>query len=489
MGRPVFFIASEMFPFAKTGGLGDVLGALPPMLSRIGVNVSVILPFYRLTNNRHKTQQIYSRVPVGYPWAPITADAHKIIFNGMPVYFIERAEYFDRAAYYNTHKGDYFDNAERFIFFCRAALALIRNLGEPPSVIHCHDWQTGLLAAYLEHYRQIDPFWNDTRSMFTVHNLAFQGRFSSRLFDNCGLPDEAWNMDGVEFFGDLNMLKAGLNYASKITTVSPSYAEEILTPEFGYGMDGVLRRRANDLSGILNGVNYSIWSPEISRYLPRHYSAGDLSGKRVCKEALLTELDLSPHLLDRPVFGFIGRLREQKGIDVLYGILPQLMRHDIGIVVLGEGDAKFEETSQRFALEYPGRYASIVKYTEALAHRVQAGCDSFLMPSRYEPCGLTQMYALRYGTPPIATAVGGLRDTITSWPDPQATGFTFDECSGEQLLEAVLTAMHLWEDSPDLWREMVLRAMKMDFSWERSAASYIKIYEELEGRSFKRKYW
>ncbi|MDL2306528.1 glycogen synthase GlgA [Desulfovibrio sp. OttesenSCG-928-C06] len=479
MSRPVFFVTSEMYPFCKTGGLGDVLGALPVTLHKMGIPVAVILPFYRLTMNRHKVHQSYFGLPVGYPWAPITADAHKIVYNGVPVYFIERAEYFDRAAYYNTYKGDYFDNAERFIFFCRAALALIRRLNNSPAVIHAHDWQTGMLPAYVHYYKQYDPFWQNTSTVFTVHNLAFQGRFSSRLFDGCGLPPDAWSMSGVEFFGDLNMMKAGLNYASKVTTVSPSYSREILGPEFGYGMDGVLRERGSDLHGILNGVNYSIWSPENSRYLPRHYSADNLSGKKLCKDALIAELGMSPHLRNRPIFGFIGRLREQKGIDILYEIVPELMKRDIGLVVLGEGDAGFEAASMRFSQEYPGRYAGIVRYTEPLAHRVQAGSDSFLMPSRYEPCGLTQMYALRYGTPPIATSVGGLRDSIVPCPADDCTGFTFDECTGDAFLEAILEALTLWENNPQRWKEMVIRAMNQDFSWERSAQQYIDIYRSI----------
>ena len=479
MPGTVFFVTSEMFPFSKTGGLGDVLGALPLTLHNLGQPTAVVLPYYRSTMNKYKIVESYHGLPVGYPWAPITADAHKIIYHGMPVYFIERAEYFDRASFYNTSNGDYFDNAERFIFFCRASLALIRRLGQAPAAVHAHDWQTGLIPAYIHYYRRIDPFWRNTSTVFTVHNLAFQGRFSSRLFTDCGLPAEAWNPNGVEFYGDFNMMKAGLNYAEKITTVSPSYAQEILTEQFGYGLDGVLRRRERDLSGILNGVYYEVWSPECSRYLPEHYSDADMDGKGVCKSTLIAELGMSPHLAERPVFGFIGRLREQKGIDLLYEIVPDLMQRDVGVVVLGEGDSGFESTSMRFAEEFPGRYATVVKYTEPLAHRVQAGCDGFLMPSRYEPCGLTQMYALRYGTPPIATAVGGLRDTIAAWPSPESTGFMFRESDPDQLFRSVLEAVSLWETNPTTWRDMVHRAMNKDFSWEKSAGSYMNIYGEL----------
>ncbi|MDL2313840.1 glycogen synthase GlgA [Desulfovibrio sp. OttesenSCG-928-C14] len=480
MTRSVIFVASEMFPFSKTGGLGDVIGSLPLALHRLGVPVSVILPMYRQRVSRHKIHRSFIDLPVGYPWGPITADAHLVIYQGMPVYFIERAEYFDRSAYYNTSKGDYFDNAERFIFFNRAVLSLIRNMGEPaPDIIHVHDWQSAMLPAFVHYYRQTDPFWSATSTVQTVHNLAFQGRFSSRLFENCGLPPEAWDLNGVEYFGDLNMLKAGLCYADRITTVSPNYASEILTPEFGYGMDGVLRARRHQLHGILNGVNYSVWNPEHNHFLPKPYSAEDLSGKQVCKKALLDELGMDPALASRPLFGFIGRLREQKGIDLLYQIVPDLMRRNMGVVVLGEGAPRFEEICLEFTRDYPARFGGVIKYTEALAHRVQAGCDAFLMPSRYEPCGLTQMYAMRFGTPPLAPDVGGLHDTIIPWPNNDATGFIFKNNTPDELLDTILEAMVIWENNPELWREMMLRGMRKDFSWTKSAESYINLYREL----------
>lgn len=456
------------------------MGALPLALHKMGVPVSVVTPFYgRLRTGRHKITQVVSAMPVGYPWAPVTADVFVTELEGMPVYFIDRGEYFDRKYYYNTTNYDYFDNAERFIFFCRAVLAFIRHTDQAPAVLHAQDWQTGLLPAYINYYRRTDPFWVHTKTVCTVHNLAFQGRFSSRLFDNCGLPDDAWNMNGVEFYGDLNMLKGGLSYADKITTVSPSYADEILTPEQGYSLTEVLRHRQSDLVGIINGADYNIWDPAKSTYLTANYSPEDLSGKRKCKEDLILELGLSPHLINRPIYGFIGRLRSQKGIDILNSIVPDLMKHDIGVVVLGEGREEFEQHSMDLARAYPGKYQAAVKYTEDLAHRIQAGCDCFLMPSRYEPCGLTQMYALKYGTPPVATAVGGLRDSIIPWPAPNATGFTYYRPTPQDLYEAILEAYALWENNQELWYEMVLRAMKSEFTWDKSAARYLDVYREL----------
>lgn len=480
MARPVIFATSEMYPFSKTGGLGDVMGALPLALQKMGVPVSVITPFYgRLKTGKHKISKAVDSLLVGYPWPPVTADIFATEIEGVQVYFIDRGEYFDRKHYYNTTSYDYFDNAERFIFFCRAAMSFIRQQGIAPAVVHAQDWQTGLIPAYVHYYKRIDPYWSQTKTVCTVHNLAFQGRFSNRLFDSCGLPAEAWNLDGVEFYGDLNMLKAGLSYSDKITTVSPSYAEEILTPEQGYGLTEVLKYRRKDLVGIINGADYNIWDPAVSKYLTANYSLDDLGGKKKCKEDLILELGLSPHLVNRPILGFIGRFRDQKGIDLLNSVVPGLMQYNIGIVVLGEGKEEYEEDSLELARAYPGKYKAVVKYTEDLAHRIQAGCDCFLMPSRYEPCGLTQMYALKYGSPPVATAVGGLRDSIIPWPSPEATGFTYKHANSQDLYKAILEALSVWENGPDEWQAMVLRAMKSEFTWEDSAKRYLDVYREL----------
>lgn len=479
----VYFATSEVYPFSKSGGLGDVMGALPLAMHGTGQPCAVISPFYgRLSTNMYHIRLTITDLPVGYPWAPVTADVFEADYHGVPLYFIDRGEYFDRRYYYNTHKGDYFDNAERFIFFCRAAIALMERLGEPPSVVHAHDWQTALLPAYIHYLRRSDPFWRTTASMLTIHNLAFQGRFSSRLFDSCGLPAEAWHMDGVEYYGDFNMLKGGIAYADAVTTVSPSYAREIVTAPFGSGLDGILRKREPDLYGILNGADYQVWNPADDPFLSCGYSADDPSGKQKCKINLLDEMGLAPRLRDRPLLGFIGRLRGQKGIDLLNVIIPQLMELDLGIVVLGEGNLAHEARIMDHMETYRGRLAAVIGYTEDLAHRMQAASDIFLMPSRYEPCGLTQMYALRYGTPPVATAVGGLRDTIIPWPDEKATGFTFARSEPAEFLESIRLAVALWSEDREAWRAMVLRAMKQDFTWENACREYIRIYEQIGSR-------
>lgn len=478
--RPlVLFLTSEIFPFSKTGGLADVMGALPPSLRAAGANVAVITPFYgRFSSAGHEIQLMQSHCPVGYPWPPITAEIYRTVYHGVPVYFIGRAEYFDRRYYYNTYEGDYFDNCERFNFFVRAAISFARQFEQSPAVVHCNDWQTALAPVYLHFARNSDPFWRHVKTVMTIHNLAFQGRFAFRLFLESGLPREAWSIDGVEYFGDFNLLKGGIAYADMITTVSPSYAREIVSPAFGCGLDGILQKRSDRLFGVLNGADYSVWDPGANRYLPCTYCADELEGKQECKRALIRELYLDERLEDRPILSFIGRVRRQKGVDLLIDILPELMTRELGVVVLGEGNLKREAALLELMERYPGRLAVRIGYSEDLAHRIHAGSDIFLMPSRYEPCGLTQMYALRFGTPPVATAVGGLIDTIIAHPSPYATGFTFAKPERNLFLGAVVRALRVWEDKK-VWRAIMLRAMRQEFTWERSTQQYLDLYRRL----------
>lgn len=478
----VLFATSEIFPFSKTGGLGDVMGALPLVLHSEELPCAVATPLYgRFKRGAVDMHLAYSDCLVGYPWPPITADVHQAAINALPVYLISRAEYFDRRFYYNDHKGDYFDNCERFIFFCRAVLALAKRLGEAPAIIHAHDWQTGLLPAYLHYLRLSDPFWRNTKSVFTIHNMAFQGRFASRLFHESGLPPQAWTPDGVEYWGDLNLLKSGIAFADKVITVSPSYAREILEPAHGFGLDGLLARRAaeGDLHGILNGADYSVWDPTQDSFLPETYRVGHMQGKSRCKQALIEEFDLDKNLAHRPVLSFINRLMDQKGIDLLLDIIPEIVKLDVGLVVHGEGDLSYEARLLELADKYPGRVAAKLNYSEYMAHRVQAGSDMFLMPSRYEPCGLSQIYALRYGTLPIVTAVGGLKDTVVPYPLEEATGFSFEGPTPEALLETIGLAVALWENDPKAWMTIRERAMRKNFSWTKSSEKYLELYRQL----------
>ncbi|SHN60254.1 glycogen synthase GlgA [Desulfovibrio litoralis] len=481
MQNRVIFTTSEIYPFSKSGGLGDVLGALPLALHKLGVPVAVFTPLYgRLRTPNYQLRLILSDCHVGYPWDPITCDVYLADYHGLPIYFIARSEYYDRRHYYNDPvKGDYFDNAERFIFFSRAVLEVIKRLGSAPAIIHAHDWQSALIPAYLNFWRQTDPFWQETKSILTIHNLAFQGRFASRLFFTSGLPMEAWGPHGVEFYGDFNFLKAGIAYADSITTVSPSYAREILTEQFGCGLDGILRQRERNLYGILNGADYNIWNPNQDNFIPCSYDSENLKGKENCKKLLIKDLGMSPKFENRPILGFIGRLRGQKGIDLLLDIIPELMKLDVGIVILGEGNLKYEADAANLMETYPGKVVAILNYTEELAHRIHAASDIFLMPSRYEPCGLTQMYALKFGTPPVATARGGLRDTIIPFPAHNSTGFTFLESDAQQFLTAIKQAVDLYSNDQTSWEAIKQRAMAQAFTWNKSCMEYINIYRKL----------
>lgn len=480
----IVFLTSEIYPFSKSGGLADVMGILPLTLSRLGARVAVFTPFYgRLSTGQYPVHLVHENCPVGYPWPDSTADIYMANYHGLTVYFIERGEYFDRRQYYCTHKGDYFDNCERFIFFCRAALAAIQHLNLGARIVHAQDWHAALAMAYIAFWRRSDPFWASMKTIMSIHNLAYQGRFSYRLFEQSGLPLEAWNMEGVEFYNSFNLLKAGIAYADRITTVSPSYAQEIMTPEFGCGLEGILSRRKADLVGILNGADYSIWSPQRDPVLDCTYSAEQPEGKYRCKAALLQSLGMRPELVDRPLLGFIGRFRGQKGIDVILESIPELMQLNVGLIALGEGRAEYEVQMMNVMEEYPGRVAAVIGYTEEMSHLIQAGTDIFLMPSRYEPCGLTQMYSLSYGTPPVATAVGGLRDTIIPYPQDGANGFVFSEPTHASFVHAVREAVELWDDK-DAWRRLQVNAMRANFSWENSARQYMQIYADLHGDLF-----
>ncbi len=478
----VLFITSEVYPFSKSGGLGDVLGILPLTLANMGVSTSVITPFYgRLLTADYQIRLIYENCPVGYPWSNITADIYQSDFCGVPVYFIDRPEYFDRKNYYCTYHGDYFDNCERFIFFSRASLSWARKIGDPFSIVHAHDWHSALVPAYLYYLRRNDMFWQRTSSIMTIHNLAFQGQYSARLFWDSGLPIEAWHMNGAEHYGSFNMLKAGIAYADMITTVSPTYAEEILTSEFGCGLEGILSRKSERLKGILNGVDYNVWDPSHDKYLPCVYDQENVNKKQISKKSLLFEMGFSLQYIFRPLMGFIGRLREQKGIDLLLQIIPDLMQLDVALVILGEGDLEIETELFNLMERYPGQLSVCIGYTEDKSHQIMAGTDIFLMPSRYEPCGLTQLYSLKYGTIPIATNVGGLKDTVIPYPDPECTGFTFEKLESNIFLSTIRQAISVWEKK-DIWKKIQFRAMQQDFSWDRSARHYLRVYQESQNQ-------
>jgi starch synthase len=486
----IAMLASEATPFATTGGLGDVMGALPAAIARLGHEVSLFLPLHRGMRDR------FARLP---DEPPIAVRMHDGVEQaellragdapaGVAVYAIGSG-YFDRPHLYGEATADYADNARRFTFFCRAALAAMHRLAIDPDVIHCHDWQTALVPAYLragilagDAAAVAVQRLKRTAVVFTVHNLGYQGVFPPSDFAVTGLPRSLFAVDGLEFHGKLNLLKAGLLWADHITTVSPRYAREIRTPVHGAGLEGVLQRRAADLTGILNGIDVAAWDPASDTVLVARYSAQELHGKRRCKADLLLELELEGDL-ETPIAAVISRIAAQKGVDVLLAALPELVERGLRVAVLGRGEPRLEAALRDAAARAPGRVAFRCAFDPTLAHRIQAGADVLLMPSRYEPCGLTQLVALRYGTVPVVSATGGLVDTVIDMASApqQATGFWCEPDSPESLREAVERALSVYS-SPQAWPALMRRGMAQDFSWTRSAARYVHLYEVLRRR-------
>jgi starch synthase len=463
-------ICSEAAPFAKTGGLADVLGSLPAALRSVGDEVAVVIPRYGsidLKNARRVWDNLAVYLgAVSYPVSIYRAPGE------YPVYLVDCPPLFDRKGFYGEAGADYPDNHIRFAVFCRAALSVARFLFRT-DIFHCHDWQTGLVPAYLRTTFANDPTFLGCRTLFTIHNLGYQGLFPKTALAEVALDPAVYRPDGMEFFGQVSYIKAGIEFADALSTVSPTYAREIRTPEFGFGLDSSLRRRAGVLSGILNGVDYKDWNPQTDAFLPARYSPEDLSGKAMCKRQLLAEFGLPAAAMDRPLLGTVSRFTRQKGADLFAEIAAQMVAEDVYLVALGTGDPKYEDFFRSMQEEYPGRIAARIGFDNALAHRIEAGADIFLMPSHYEPCGLNQMYSLHYGTVPVVRATGGLDDTIE-----EGTGFKFAEYSGEAFLEAVQVAVRAFEDR-EAWQRMMLRGMGKDFSWRKSAAAYSDLYARL----------
>jgi len=478
----VLFLASEVTPFAKTGGLADVAGSLPGALKRLGANVSIGLPLYRaVKEGTFERQTVFKGLEVPVAGQTLLANVQAAeTEEGVPVYLFEREDLFDRPNLYRTAEGDYYDNLERFAFFSLAALLFAKSAGVAFEVIHCHDWQTGLVPAYLSTLFRADPFFASTSTLFTIHNIGYQGVFPREKLSVCGLPPETFHPEGIEYWGSISLLKAGIVYSDAMTTVSPTYSREIRSPEFGLGMEGILQKRSGVLHGILNGADDSVWNPATDSYLSSRYDSDDPEEKIVDKAALIREAGLDPSLLERPVLGMTARLSHQKGCDLLLGILDELAAMKVGIVILGEGEPAYEDALREAAEKYPGTVAVTIGFDEALAHRIMAGADIFLVPSLYEPCGLTQMYALKYGTVPVVRATGGLEDTIEEF-DPgsrSGNGFKFGPYEPGAFLDAIRRATDLWSDR-EAWEALMRNGMREDFSWNRSAERYLDLYQAL----------
>lgn len=471
----ILFAASEALPYAKTGGLADVIEALPRALVKLGHEVAVFLPRYRGIkpfSTIMPSLTISQGTRLRFP-----AIASGSLLRGVRYFFLDDPLYFDREGIYGDKNHDYPDNAERFTEFCRAAIELAKHIWTP-DVFHCNDWQTAMIPTLLRSSYGDDPAVKDIPVIFTVHNIGYHGVFPPDSLVRAGIPQGLFHPGGLEFFGNVNFLKGGLVYSDYLTTVSRKYAQEIQTPEFGFGLDGVIRSRADRLVGILNGVDYAAWSPERDTLIPRKYSAKDLEGKRVCKEKLLEEFQLLRDNPQRPVIGIVSRFADQKGFDLIAAIARDLMHEDALLAVVGTGERRYEDLFRALANDFPGRVGAKIVYDNALAHLVEAGSDMFLMPSRYEPCGLNQIYSLRYGTVPIVRATGGLDDTIETFDleHGTGTGFKFYEYSGGALLHALRQALHYYSDD-GIWKRIQLNGMAKDFSWNISAAEYAKLYE------------
>ena len=452
----IAMVASEVVPFAKTGGLADVAGALPMALEKIKHEVIIIMPKYKSINQPGNEAKIGKNIKV---------------------YFIENEKYFSRPGLYGEKTGDYPDNLERFSFFCKKALELMKKIKFQPDIIHCHDWQTSLVPVYLKTTLKNDPFFKKTRSVVTIHNIGYQGLFKKEEFPKLGLDWSLFGMNGLEFFDRINILKGGLVFSDVINTVSPTYSQEILDPKQGFGLEGILLEREERLFGILNGIDNDVWNPAEDKYLAKKFSAASLENKAACKEALQKDCKLAVKK-DVPLFGFVGRLAEQKGFDLIDAAIERMSQLDMQFVILGTGDLKYHTMLEKMAARCPNFLSVNLKFDDAFAHRIYAGCDLFLMPSKYEPCGLGQLISYRYGTPVIVHKTGGLADTVSDYNalENSGSGFVFDTYTREGLMEAVLRAMLAYENKKK-WQDLVTRDLKLDYSWDESAKKYIQMYK------------
>ncbi len=477
----IVFLTSEMAPLAKTGGLADVAGALPKYLSRLPrTEVVALMPYYREVRKKNlKLKPVLKNWRLDWPGAEKEFSVYEFEAEGFLVWLIENNQYYNRDYLYGTPEGDYPDNGERFAFFSLAALRTLAGINFRPDLIHAHDWQSALTLAYLKHCPIENAFFASTRSLFTIHNLAYQGLFQPEILKTTGLPDYLFNPEDLEFYGKVNFLKAGLLYSDAISTVSPTYSREIQTPEFGFGLDGVLRKRSDRLFGILNGIDYQEWNPETDPALPAHYSLHNQTGKTVCRMELLRAFNFPPNST-WPIVGLVSRLAGQKGFDLLVNSLEDIMERELFLIILGTGEKEIQNLLLEASRKHPDRLGLKIAFDDRLARLIYAGSDFFLIPSRYEPCGLTQMYSLRYGTIPVVRSTGGLKDSVREFDPEQlkGNGFLFESYETKSLLEALDRALGFYQ-KPPYWFSLIENAMKSDFSWEKSASEYLNLYQKI----------
>lgn len=458
----ILFCSSEVVPFAKTGGLADVAGALPKALAKKGANVKITMPLYKNIK-------------------PLKSGARpsSSISKNIEIFFIKNDALFNRDGLYGTSAGDYPDNLDRFSFFCRKSLELAKEINFKPDIIHCHDWQSALIPVYLKSIYRDDDFFENTKVVFTIHNLAYQGLFPESEFSKIGVYRDFYNIDGLEFYSKVNLLKGGLIFSDHLTTVSPTYAKEIQTKEFGCGLEGVLYQRRHNLSGILNGLDYDIWNPAKDKLIYEKFSPDNIAGKFEDKMMLQKAYGLKVNK-SVPLFGMISRLADQKGVDLLVNTLDELMEMNLQIIILGTGEQRYHDMLRAAASEHPDKLSLNLKFDDKLAHNIYAASDIFLMPSRYEPCGLGQMISLKYGSIPLVFKTGGLADTIEDFDEKHGfgNGFVFDKYDVDEFLGTVERAVETYRVK-ELWKGLLERAFDSDFSWEASAKHYLDLYKRL----------
>ncbi len=477
--KKILFAASECVPFIKTGGLADVAGSLPKYFNKEEYDVRVILPRYLCIKETFRSQMKYvTHFYTDFYWRNQYVGIMEMEYQGVHFYFVDSEFYFGGPWPY----GNMFEDIEKFCFFSKAVLSALPLIGFKPDIIHCHDWQTGLIPVYLNDSFQADPFFWGIKTIFTIHNLKFQGTWNVETMKNfTGLSDYYFTSDKLEAYGNGNMLKGGLVYSDRITTVSKSYAEEIKVPFYGEGLDGMLRARASSLIGIVNGIDYEVYNPATDTDIPLNYTVDTaIESKAKIKAKLQEELGLeqNPNAF---LIGIVSRLTSQKGLDLVEAVIDQICTPDVQLVVLGTGESRYQDLFRYYAEKYPNRVSASIFYSEALSHRIYAGCDAFLMPSLFEPCGLSQLMSLRYGTLPIVRETGGLRDTVVPYNeiDGTGTGFSFANYSAQEMLDVIRYAKKTFKDSRYAWDKMVERAMNQDFSWGASARKYEAMYAEL----------
>ncbi|NWG29668.1 MAG: glycogen synthase GlgA [Ignavibacteriaceae bacterium] len=479
----IAFVAAECVPYAKTGGLADVAGALPAELVKLGHEVKVFVPKYSLIDESRyglKYNWDIGEMPIRINGVIRSAHVHqsKLPNTEIDIYFIDCPHYFYRHAIYTSDP----DEDERFILFSKAVIETFQRLQWTPDIIHCNDWQTGLLPLFIKDNYNWDRMFDRTASVFTIHNIGYQGLFSRSVLFSAEIRGELFYPGGpVEHNGGISFMKAGISFADIINTVSNTYAHEILTPEYGAGLDSALQKRKDDLYGILNGVDYNIWNPETDKHLPYHYTINDLSGKYLNKKYLLKHFGITPDE-NIPLVGIVSRMVLQKGFDIFADAINDLLKLELQWIILGSGEDRFEDLFRLLSNQFPGKVGVYIGYNNELSHLIEAGADMFLMPSKYEPCGLNQIYSLKYGTVPIVRKTGGLADTVKDWDEQShyglkdGNGFSFYDYSGYALFKSVERAVNTFKHK-DIWRKIQLNGMKQDFSWTRSAEKYTELYK------------